>query len=149
MFRTGQILNNRMASVGGVLKEHLVLTPLLWSGSIHTRSGCLGPYPTWPRMPPGMGCTQLLWATCCSVSPPSEWKKFLLISNLNLSSFGANTILLCPSTSCLCKKLLSLLFIAAFSPGRSSPIRTAHLHGRNAPALQLSLWPLYALVHCS
>jgi len=64
--------------------DHLVSTPLLCAGSPTTRPGCPEPHPAWPWMPPGMGHPQPHWATCSSAAPPSVWKSFLLISNLNL-----------------------------------------------------------------
>ena len=58
--------------------------PLPRAGLPPTSSGCPGPHPTWPWVPPGMGHSQPLYAVCASASPPSQGKK----SNLNLSSIG-------------------------------------------------------------
>ena len=58
------ILNHRMAWIGRDLQVQEVSSLMAWlpNRSV-TRSGCPGPCPTWP-----------LWATCASVSAPSEWK---------------------------------------------------------------------------
>ena len=64
--------NDRMVWVGRDLKDHLVPTPLPWTGTPSTRPGCPKPHPTWPWTLPGRGRPQLLWATCSSASPPSQ-----------------------------------------------------------------------------
>ena len=53
-----------MAWVAMDLKDHSA--SLLWAGSPLTRSGCSWLHPTWPRMPPGMGHPELLWAASAS-----------------------------------------------------------------------------------
>ncbi|KAK4828311.1 hypothetical protein QYF61_025323 [Mycteria americana] len=72
-------------------------------GTPSTRPGCSKPHPTWPQTLPGMGHTQLLWATCSSVSPPSLVKNFFLISNLNLPSFSLKPLSLILSLHFLIK----------------------------------------------
>ena len=62
--------------------DHRVPTPLLCAGSPTTRPGCPEPHPAWPWVPPGMGHPQPPWATCSSVSPPSEWNRGYLWDNL-------------------------------------------------------------------
>lgn len=64
--------NHRMAWVGRNLKDHLVSTPLRWTGTPFTRPGCSGPHPTCPWTLPEMGHPQFLWAPCSDVSPPSQ-----------------------------------------------------------------------------
>ena len=39
-----------------------ISNPVVWAGLPPTRSGCQGPHPTWPWVPPRMGHPQLLWA---------------------------------------------------------------------------------------
>ena len=56
-------------------KEHLQSsssTHLTWAQLLPTRSGYIGPHPTWPWTPPGMGHPQSPWAACPSASPHSE-----------------------------------------------------------------------------
>jgi len=55
-------------------KDHLVPTPLPWAGIPSTRTGCSKPCPTWSWTLPGREHPQLLWATCSSASPPSDWR---------------------------------------------------------------------------
>jgi len=63
-----------MVRVGRDLKDHPVSTPLPWAGTPYTRRGCSELHPTWTWTLPGRGQSQLLWATCSSVSPPSRWR---------------------------------------------------------------------------
>ena len=49
-------------------------------GSPTSRPGCPEPHPAWPWMSPGMEHPQLPWATCSSVSPPSESPLLLNVS---------------------------------------------------------------------
>ena len=63
-----------MAWVEKDYNAHLVSTHLLCAGLPTIRTGCPEPHPAWPWMPPGMGHPQPPWATCSSVSPPSEEK---------------------------------------------------------------------------
>jgi len=70
-----------MAWVGSSLKDHLVPTPC--HGQVATpSSGCPGPHPTWPGVPPGMGYPQLLWAAV-----PVLFIRMLLIRMLTLLPF--------------------------------------------------------------
>ena len=55
--------------VGRNLKDHLVPTPVSWTGTPSTKPGCSKPCPTWPWALPGRGQPQPLWATCSSISP--------------------------------------------------------------------------------
>jgi len=46
---------HRMVWVGRDLKDHLVPSPLPWTGTPFTRPGCSKPCPTWPWTLPGRG----------------------------------------------------------------------------------------------
>jgi len=59
-----------MAWVGKDLKAHPVHLP--WAVP-PSSSGCPGPHPTWPWVPPGMGHPQLLWAAV--PEPYHLWNK--------------------------------------------------------------------------
>jgi len=86
--------NYRMTWVEKDHNDHWVSTPLLCAGSPTTRLGCPEPHPAWPWMPPGMGHPQPPWATWSSASPPSMWKNFLSVSNLNLPCLSLKPFLL-------------------------------------------------------
>jgi len=45
---------HRMAWVEKDHNDHRVSTPLLWAGSLTTRSGCPEPHPAWPWLHPGI-----------------------------------------------------------------------------------------------
>jgi len=53
-----------MAWVGRDFKDDLIPTLPPWEGLTNsktgTKSGCPGPHPAWPQIPPGMGHSQLL-----------------------------------------------------------------------------------------
>jgi len=83
------------APVWGLLQAHVTMErlsleetsnptqPLLWAGLSPTSSGCPGPHPTWPWVPPGMGHHSFSGQLCQHLT--ALWvKDFLLTSNLNL-----------------------------------------------------------------
>ena len=67
LFHCTESQNDRMARVGRDLEDDESPTPLPHAGPPtsprHSRPGCPGPHPRWPRTPPGMdGDPQPLWA---------------------------------------------------------------------------------------
>jgi len=57
---------HRMVWVGRDLIDHIIPTPLPWTGTRSTRPGCSEPCPAWPWTLPDVGHPQLLWAACAS-----------------------------------------------------------------------------------
>lgn len=72
LFLMQGLRDHRVVWVGWDLKDLLVPLLLLWTGlpttKSCTRSRWPGPHP-WPWTPPGLGCPQLLWATCAVPVP--------------------------------------------------------------------------------
>ena len=148
-----------MAWVGRDLKTHQVSIPLLQSwwptASSSIRSGCPGPYATWPWTLPRMVHPQPLWAAFSSNSPLTQWKTFPLTSNLHLPSFSLKPFCLVLSLtnhvriwfpSCLqspfkyWKAVMSSPWSLFFSDWTSfAPL--ACLHMTDTPALWASSWP--------
>jgi len=62
--------NHRMVCFGRDVKDHLVSPPQPLAGTPPTRPSCSKPHPPWAWTLPATGHSQLLWATCSSVSPP-------------------------------------------------------------------------------
>jgi len=126
-------LNHRMSCVEKDHNNHLVSNRLLCARSPTIGPGCPEPHPAWPWMPPGMGHPQPPWATCSSVSPPSVWKNFLLISNLNLPRLSLKPFPLvlslstlansCPPSCLYAPSIFLFLMDFSFFPLRSSSVR--------------------------
>lgn len=67
----------------GTFQNHLVQTALLQVSTFFNRTGCLEPYPTWPRTLPEVRHPQLLWEICSTILTV---KNFFLISNIKLAN---------------------------------------------------------------
>ena len=78
----------------------------------HTRPGCPGPHPTWPRIPPGTGHPQPLWQPVpaphhclCKELPPDIQPKPSLLQLKTISS--------CPAVIYPSEELTPLLFVGS------------------------------------
>jgi len=95
-----------MVRVGRDLKDHLVPTPLPWTGTSSTSPRCSELHPTWPWALPGRGHPQLLWTMWSRVSPLSTEEMSYVQT---YSQF--TTIVPCPITTCPSKKPVPIFLI--------------------------------------